>query len=147
MFMEVWVPMIVGGPALGGQPVTLVGEGRRRHSFASMGDVVQYALRSLDNPAAENSRIAIGGPQAVTWRDVVAAYERALGRPVPVQFQPVGQPLPWLPEAINGLLMGIETFDTEVDMSETSAAFGVRPTSLDEFVQRHVASAGAQAHA
>jgi uncharacterized protein YbjT (DUF2867 family) len=141
MLMEVWAPMIVGGPALGGQPVTLIGEGKRRHSFASMGDVVQYAVRSLNNPAAENRRIAIGGPQAVSWRDVAAAYEKALGRPVEVQTVPMGQPIPWLPDVINGLLMGTEMYDSEVDMSETSSTFGVRPTSLDEFVQRHVSGA------
>ncbi|HET9494272.1 MAG TPA: NmrA family NAD(P)-binding protein, partial [Chloroflexia bacterium] len=141
MLMEVWVPMIVGGPALGKQPVTLVGEGQRRHSFASMGDVAQYAVRSVNNSAAENRMIVIGGPQAVSWRDVAAAYEKALGRPVEVQTVPMGQPIPWLPDVINGLLMGTETYDSEVDMSETSAAFGVRPTSLDEFVQRHVSGA------
>ena len=141
MLMEVWAPMIVGGPALGGQPVTLIGEGRRRHSFASMGDVVQYAVRSLNNPAAENRMIPIGGPQAVSWRDVAAAYEKALGRPVEIQTLPMGQPIPWLPEAINGLLMGTEMYDSEVDMNEISSTFGVRPTSLDEFVQRHVSGA------
>ena len=30
-YMDTWVPMVVGGPALAGQSVTLVGEGRRRH--------------------------------------------------------------------------------------------------------------------
>ncbi len=82
--------------------------------------------------------IVIGGPQAVSWRDVVSAYEEALGRPVDVQFVPMGQPVPGLPDTINGLLMGTETYDSEVDMSETPAVFGVRPTSLIEFVQRHV---------
>src|SRR5690606_23404638 len=33
IFMEVWVPMLVGQAALEGRPVTLVGEGRRRHSM------------------------------------------------------------------------------------------------------------------
>jgi NADH dehydrogenase len=138
MLMEVWLPMIVGGPAIGGQRVTLVGEGSHRHSFASMGDVVQYTVRCVNNLAAENRMIVIGGPQAVSWRDVVSAYEEALGRPVDVQFVPMGQPVPGLPDTINGLLMGTETYDSEVDMSETPAVFGVRPTSLIEFVQRHV---------
>jgi uncharacterized protein YbjT (DUF2867 family) len=144
MLMEVWVPMIVGGAAVGGQPVTLVGEGKRRHSFASMADVVQYAVRSLNNPDAENRMIVITGPEAVSWRDIAAAYEKALGRPVEVQFQPLGQPVPGLPDAVNGLLMGTEMYDSEADMSETSGAFGVRPTSLDEFVQRHVSGAQGQ---
>jgi NADH dehydrogenase len=147
MLMEVWLPMIVGGPAIGGQRVTLVGEGSHRHSFASMGDVVQYTVRCVNNLAAENRMIVIGGPQAVSWRDVVSAYEEALGRPVDVQFVPMGQPVPGLPDTINGLLMGTETYDSEVDMSETPAVFGVRPTSLIEFVQRHVAGTQASGSA
>jgi NADH dehydrogenase len=145
MLMEVWVPMIVGGPAVAGQPVTLVGEARHRHSFASMGDVVQYAVRSVNNPAAENRMIVITGPEAVSWRDIAAEYERALGRPVEVQFVPMGQPIPGLPDTVNGLLMGTEMYDSEADTGNTQDEFGVRPTTLGEFVQRHVSSAQAQA--
>src|SRR5918998_101074 len=34
-YMEVWVAVVVGMPALQGRPVVLVEEGRRRHSFVS----------------------------------------------------------------------------------------------------------------
>jgi NADH dehydrogenase len=37
-FIEVWVAMVVGMPAFQGYPVTLVGEGRRHHSFISNRD-------------------------------------------------------------------------------------------------------------
>ena len=33
LYMEIWVPAVVGGPALGGGPVRLIGEARRRHSM------------------------------------------------------------------------------------------------------------------
>jgi uncharacterized protein YbjT (DUF2867 family) len=48
-FMDSWIPMVVGAPALAGQPVTIVGEGRRRHSFVAMRDVAAYAVAALDH--------------------------------------------------------------------------------------------------
>jgi uncharacterized protein YbjT (DUF2867 family) len=83
-FMEVWPAMVVGMPVLQGRPVVLVGEGRRRHSFVSSRDVAAFAVEAVGNPAARNRHLAIGGPEALSWREVVATYERVLGRPIPV---------------------------------------------------------------
>jgi uncharacterized protein YbjT (DUF2867 family) len=85
MFMEVWAAMVVGMPAPQSHPVTLVGEGRRRHSFISNRDVAAFAIAAVDHPAARDQYLAIGGPEPLTWHVVVATYERALGRPVSVQ--------------------------------------------------------------
>src|SRR5215212_9370183 len=71
-FMEVWPAMVVGMPALQGQPVTLVGEGRRRHSFVSNRDVAAFGVAAVDRPEARNQYLAIGGPEPLSWRDVVA---------------------------------------------------------------------------
>ena len=38
--------------AFAGQPVTLVGEGQRKHSFVAARDVVAFALAAIGNPAA-----------------------------------------------------------------------------------------------
>jgi uncharacterized protein YbjT (DUF2867 family) len=83
-FMEVWPAMVVGMPVLQGRPVVLVGEGRRRHSFVSSRDVAAFAVEAVGNPAARNRHLTIGGPEALSWREVVATYERVLGRPIPV---------------------------------------------------------------
>jgi uncharacterized protein YbjT (DUF2867 family) len=77
-FMEFWPAMVVGMPALQGRPVVLVGEGRRRHSFVSNRDVAAFVVAALENPAARNEHLAIGGPEPLTWLDVVATYERVL---------------------------------------------------------------------
>src|SRR3712207_3965943 len=58
-FMEVWPALVVGMPAVQGQPVTLVGEGRRRHSFISNRDVAAFAVATVDNPEARNKYLAI----------------------------------------------------------------------------------------
>ncbi len=136
IFMEVWVPMLVGQAALEGRPVTLVGEGRRRHSMVSVDDVAAFAAAAVRHPEAANRTIPIGGPEPVTWRDVVAAYERALGRTIEVRTIPPGQPLPGLPDVVSQLAAGLDAYDSPLEMAEMAASFGVRLTSLEEFVRR-----------
>ena len=139
-FMEVWPAMVVGMPALQGRPVTLVGEGRRRHSFISNRDVAAFAVAAVDYSAARNQYLAIGGPEPLSWRDVVATYERVLGRSIPVEFVAMGEPVPGLPEPMPALLAGMETYDSEVEMEDTSSTFDVPLTRLETFVREQVAS-------
>jgi uncharacterized protein YbjT (DUF2867 family) len=139
-FMDVWFPMLVEGPAFSGQPVTLVGESRRRHSFVCEDDVAAFAIAALFTPAARDSTIAIGGPEAVTWRDVVAAYEPVVGHPIQVRSVAPGEPLPGLPDTISGLATALETFDSPVPMDETCQTYGVSLTSVAEFARQRMRS-------
>jgi uncharacterized protein YbjT (DUF2867 family) len=142
-FMEVWPALVVGVPALQGQTVTLVGEGRRRHSFVSNRDVAAYAVAVLDRPAAQNRYLAIGGPEPLSWRDVVATYERMLGHSILVEFVAVGEAIPGLPDPMPALLAGMETYDSVVEMDEIADTFGVPPTTLETFVREQVSSQSA----
>lgn len=135
-FMEVWVTMVVGAPVLRGEPVTLVGEGRRRHAMVAMADVAAYAVAALDNPAARNQRILIGGPTAVSWVDVIATFERVLGHPIAVERVEFGAPVPTLPPPMWPLLASFEIFDSEIDMTETARLYGVTPTPLEAYVRQ-----------
>jgi NADH dehydrogenase len=145
--MDVVLPMIVGGPVRAGLPVTLVGEGRRRHSWAAAADAAAFAVAAIGHPAAMNQRLVIGGPEAVSWRDVVATYERVLGRPIPVRTIALGEllpnlpPVPGLANTLSGVMAFLETFDSPIEMAETARTFGVRLTSLEEFVRQEMASA------
>jgi len=136
--MDVMLPLVVGDRVQAGQRVTLVGEGRRRHSFVAARDVAAFAVAAVNHPDARDRRIAVGGPTAVSWRDIVAAYERATGRPIDVRWIQPGELLPDLPpgltELVSGLLAALETFDSPVDMTETSRTFGVTLTTLEEFI-------------
>ena len=139
-FMEVWPAMVVGMPALQGQTVTLVGEGSRRHSFVSNRDVAAFAVKAVDDPAALQRHLAIGGPEALTWREVVATYERVLERSIPVEFVAMGEPVPGLPDPMPAMLAGMETYDSVVDMEEISRTFDVSLTRLETFVREQVAT-------
>lgn len=141
-FFESWPATVVGIPALAGHPVTLVGEGRRRHTFVSEEDVAAFALAAVDHPSAINRHVPIGGPEALTWRDVVAVYERVLGRPIEVQFVGPGQPVPGLPPAVAPLLAAQDTYESVFDAEAIAREFGVRLMRLEEFARRQ-ASGGA----
>ncbi len=145
-FMDFWIGFYIGLPALQGRPVTIVGEGRRKHSFIAVADVAQFALASIGNRDAANRKLFLGGPEAFSFRDAIAAYERALGRQIPVQSVNPGEPVPGLPEGAWGLAAGFEMFDSPIEMAETARTFGVKLTTLDEFVRGQVTGAGRQQH-
>jgi uncharacterized protein YbjT (DUF2867 family) len=141
IFMEVWIGMIVGAPLQQGQPVSIVGEGRRKHSFVSMEDVAAFAVAAVDNPAAINRYIPVGGPAAVSWTEVVNTAGRVMGQPIAVQLVPPGEPLPGLPAVVSQLMAGQDTYDSPIEMSELCHRFGVSLTPVDSYVERMFASA------
>lgn len=143
-FMEIWAAVVVGMPALRGQPVTLIGEGRRRHSFISNRDVAAFAVAAVDHPAARNQHVTLGGPEPLTWHDVVGTYERALGHPISVRSVAMGEPVPGLPDPMPWILAGMETYDSAIDMAETARTFDVPLTTLESFVREQISSPTAE---
>jgi uncharacterized protein YbjT (DUF2867 family) len=140
-FMEVWVALVVGIPAASGKPVTFVGTGNRKHSFISAVDVANFIIASINNPAAMNQKLVIGGPEPLSFRDTVAVFERVLGHDIPVQSIPIGQPVPCFLDAMAQFLGGFDSYDSPIDMSGLSRTFGIRLTSLEEFAKGFMTSA------
>lgn len=136
IFMEVWVAMTVGLPLQAGQPVTLVGQGDHRHAFVSQYDVADYAVAAVDNPAARNAEVYIGGPVAYTWTEIVKTVGDVIGMQLPVNYVTAGSPIPLLPDGMWGLLYTMETVESDIPMAETSKIYGIEPTSLETFAQR-----------
>ena len=96
-----------------------------------------YAAAVVDNPAALNQTIEIGGPESYSWTEAVQAIGRVVGQELPVNYVPPGEPLPLLDMWATGGVTLMETSsDSFIDMSETSAKYGVAPTSLDTAMQR-----------
>ena len=138
-FMEVWIAMLVGMPAVSGQPVTIIGQGLRKHSFVSDADVAKFMIASINNPEAKNQRLAIGGPEALSLRDAVVTFERALGnRSVQIVNIAPGQSIPGLPDFVVAMATGLEFFDSPIDMAELSTKFGIKLTSMEEFARSFV---------
>jgi NADH dehydrogenase len=135
-FMEVWVGMVVGGPALANQPVTVVGSGNRRHTFISARDVAQFTVASVGNQDAINRKLVLGGPQAISFRDAAQAFERMLGREVRLQSVAPGQPIAGFPQVVVDLMTGFDLHDSVVDMTALSKQFGITLTSADDFARQ-----------
>ncbi|MGB8648594.1 MAG: SDR family oxidoreductase [Anaerolineae bacterium] len=136
IFMEVWPAQVVGAPALKGLPVKIIGNGWRRHAFISIGDVAAFTIAAVDHPGAKNKTLPLGGPEALTWRDVIHIYEWAMERAITAEFLPPGSPIPHLSEWMTGMLAAMDTFDTMLDTTELADAYGVRLTPLHEVIQR-----------
>lgn len=135
-FMEVWLGMVVGMPIMNGQPVTVIGEGHRRHSFISAADVAAFVTASVENPRAENRRLVLGGPEPLSFRDAAGIYGRVTGcEPVVRSVRP-GEPIPGLPESMQGMLISFDMYDSPIDMAETARTFGIQLTSLEKVVRR-----------
>ncbi|MDH4063196.1 MAG: SDR family oxidoreductase [Acidobacteriota bacterium] len=141
-FMESWPLMVVGMPATMGQPVTLVGSGHRRHTFVAEADVAAFAVAAITDARARDRHIPIGGPDALSWRDVVAVYERVLGRSLEVRFVAPGEAVPGIPPAVTPLLAAMETYDTVFDAAAAADEFGVMLTPLEALVRQSLAAGG-----
>src|SRR5947207_5312266 len=140
-FMEIWAAMVVGMPAMMGQPVMIVGGGRRKHSFISASDVAAFILASIGNPAAINQKLLLGGPEPLSFRDAVAIYERVLGHQIPIRSVAPGEPVPGFPEMVAQLLAALDTYDSPVEMTQTARTFGIQLTPLEEVARRTARSA------
>ena len=87
-FMEVWL-----SPAVGFDPAnakaTIYGTGAAPVSWIAVGDVAEFAVRSIDAPAARNTALELGGPDALSPLEVVRIFEEIGGRPFETQHVPV----------------------------------------------------------
>src|SRR5690242_3641203 len=86
-FMEVWL-----SPALGfdfpSAKAQLFGTGENKLSWISYTDVARFAAASLDNPKSRNAVFKLGGPEALSPREVARIFEEVGGRKFDVQCVP-----------------------------------------------------------
>jgi NADH dehydrogenase len=75
-FMEVWLTPAVGFDAAGGR-VKLFGGGMQPVSWIAYRDVARAAVAALDEAAARNTIVELGGPEALSPREVVRMFEAA----------------------------------------------------------------------
>ena len=135
--------MVVGIPLSAGQPVTLVGEGQRLHSFISVGDAAAFVAATVGHSEAINKRLVLGGLQPLSWRGIVDTFGQALRQELPVPFAAPGEPISSLPEIVPPVLAEMETFDLPIPMDEMARTFGVEQTALGTVVRRMLGNTGA----
>jgi uncharacterized protein YbjT (DUF2867 family) len=139
-FAEVWLSPAVGFD-FPNRKVSLYGTGENPISWISFLDVAQFAVACLDNPAAKNATLDLGGPQAISPLGVVKIFEQAGGKPFEVTLVPV--------EALQGQLAGAtdpmqKSFvglmlsyasAPAIDMTATLKAFPLKLKTVEEYAR------------
>ncbi len=139
-FMEVWLSPAVGFDAANGK-ATIYGDGSQRLSLIAAGDVAAFAAASVENPAARNATLELGGPEALTPLQVVKLFEAAQGRTFDVQFvsaealraQQLAASDPMM-QSFSGLMRCYAAGDP-IAMVGMLRAFPLKLTSVKEFAQ------------
>jgi uncharacterized protein YbjT (DUF2867 family) len=78
-FMDVWFSPLCGFDAAAGT-ATVFGDGTRPVTWISARDVAELAARTALGEGPVSGTLELGGPEALTQPEVVAVYERVLGR-------------------------------------------------------------------
>lgn len=136
VYLDVWLGLAIGIPLQARQPVTLVGQGDHKHSFIAIQDVASFAIAALTAPSAQNQQILLGGPEPISFVDIVQRVGKVLGQDLPINFVPMGAPIPLIPEQVWGFMYFIESYEFNIDMSELPAAYGVTMTSLEQLARQ-----------
>jgi uncharacterized protein YbjT (DUF2867 family) len=112
-------------------------------------DVLSYLRGAPRTPASEGRTVEIGGPDVVTYGDMLRVMARALGRREPVMV-----PVPLLTPKLSSLWIGLVTpvdagvarplieglsVETVVGDPSGAALFEIRPTRFAETVRRALA--------
>lgn len=79
LFCEIWLgPMLFADTDAGTAKV--YGRGTEKLRYVTVGDVAEFAVQSLTNPAARNAVIPVGGPDEISQRDAVRMFEECFAK-------------------------------------------------------------------
>jgi len=137
-FMEVWLSPALGFDAANAT-AQIYGTGQNKISWISYQDVAKFAVASLDNPAAENAVIELGGPEALSPLEVVKIFEDLQGKVFKTQHVSEEQlraqkeeVTDSLQESFAGLMLACAQ-GSVVDMREVLEQFSVQLRSVKEY--------------
>lgn len=145
-FMEVWLSPAVGFDAANAK-AAIYGNGQNPISWIAIHDVAQFAVAALDNPAAKNATLSLGGPEAICPLDVVKIFEEAGMHPFDVQLVPEqaleaqqAAATDPLQQSFSALMRAYAGGDP-IEMSAMLQTFDVQLKPLKEYAQQVVGPA------
>jgi uncharacterized protein YbjT (DUF2867 family) len=146
-FMEIWLGPVLGFDCAHAKAV-IYGKGKNKISWISIKDVAAFAVASIDNPAAQNAVIQLGGPDDLSVLDAVGIFEQESGQTFELQDIPdealraqIAAP-DSLGKTFSGLMIGLNEAET-IDMNETLRNFPIHLTSVREYARQMIAAEAA----
>jgi len=140
-FMEVWLSPAVGFDAANAK-AQIYGPGENPISWISLQNVARFAVASLDNPAARNATLELGGPEALSQLQAIQIFEEVGGRTFKVEHVPVEAleeqqkaATDPMEQSFAGLMQWYAQGDP-IDMEETLKVFPVQLTSVKAYAER-----------
>lgn len=143
-FMEVWLSSAVGFD-IAAHTVAIYGAGHNKLSWISYPDVASFVVASLEHPAARNTTLELGGPEALSPLEVVAIFEQVSGQPFAVTHVPVEALEAQQAAATDDMqasfagLMRCYAAGDPIPMDATMAIFGIAPLSVRGYAERVMA--------
>jgi uncharacterized protein YbjT (DUF2867 family) len=142
-FMETWCAPI-GGQVTSSKKATVWGNGKNPISFISTEDVARFIVIALEDFRLSNKTLTIGGPQNLTFDEVVDAFERitrkkSIRRYVSAaQLRLLGRFYDFFDETKARLFKmryELATSNWQVDMSETLKSYPINLKSLNGYME------------
>jgi NADH dehydrogenase len=142
--------MRFAGSAIDKRGIILVpGDGKSRHTPVALDDVAAILAAAAAAPETGETLIEnLGGPEILSWHDVVAIFSRVLGKPLKMMHTPakVYRVAADVLEALSppaGNLMAMSWVaamsDTAFDGKPLAERFGVKLTTAEEFLRAKAA--------
>jgi uncharacterized protein YbjT (DUF2867 family) len=155
-FMELWAE-IAGGPIIKEGKATVFGRGDNPINFNSAKDVARFIELALFDPGLSRTILAVGGPENLTFNQLVGQIQVAAGRNAVVKHVPVPMMRllslvmrPFKPDLAGMIGAGIafDTIDMTFDASDLRRRFPqIELTRMADVLARQVAAKSAAASA
>ena len=140
VFMETWLSPRLGFDFSNAR-ATVYGAGERKISWVSLRDVAAFAVRAIDDRAAIDATIEIGGPEALSPNEVVRIFEEASGRRFEVEHVPeealraqAATADDSLQRSFTALMLGYANGD-EIPMEETLRQYPLELMSVRDYAR------------
>lgn len=144
-FMEVWLSPALGFDFAQGK-ATIYGDGHNKLSWVSYRDVARIAAACLDVPEARGRVLEVGGPEALSPREVVRVFEAAGAAEISEEYVPepelekrLSAAQDPLEASFAGLMLQYAGGDP-IDMTETLKLVPGPLTSLRDYVSAQLVS-------
>ncbi len=140
--------LAVVGHSIESRGIALVpGDGRTRHAFVALDDVAAVLSAAAAAPGSSGV-FEIGGPEVLSWQEVVDRFSEILGRRIRSLHTPASvyralsaalRPFSEAASNLMALSWVTAIAETPWDSREVFGRFGVTPTSASDFLRRRAA--------